>query len=90
MKLKTDLKIKAPNLDLRWFLVVGFSIVVIVCSFLIYKYIYAGIINTPVIVPEESVVRVDLRSFLQTTEYIRELYEYEPGPKTLNRANPFQ
>ncbi|MBX4187763.1 MAG: hypothetical protein KW793_01345 [Candidatus Doudnabacteria bacterium] len=84
------LHLNKSQISLRLILVGVFVAVLLAAAYLTYSYLYASVFSTDVPLPEGNVVRVNLKAYQSTIEYLEGLNRYQPEPMVLPRNNPFQ
>jgi hypothetical protein len=88
MKLQLS-KVNKSSYSLRLFLTLAFSAILLGEAYLAYSYLYSNLFAGPRDFPEGNVVRVNLKAYEGTIEYLEGLYNYTPEPLSIPR-NPFQ
>jgi hypothetical protein len=77
------------GLPLSALLLFLFCCVVLASVVMAYIYILPGFSDTDVVVPDGSVVRINLRDYQNTVNYLEQLYLYQPPELVLPKSNPF-
>lgn len=84
------LQLNKSNISLRLVLLFSFLGVVAFSCYLAYSYLYASVFMNNEPLPEAQVVRVNLKAYESTIEYLEGLADYTPETLVLPRNNPFQ
>jgi|GEM_PF-6070772 len=87
MTIKQPIKLK---LSFRWVLSLAFLLALLAEAYLGYSYIYSSYFSETPQLPEDSVVRVNIKSYQAAIGHLESLYNYDPGTPNLPRPNPFR
>ena len=78
------------SFTLRATLLMAFLAVLAFEGWLVYSQLYSNVFSSPGEVTPGNVVRVNFKAYESTVEYLKSLYEFEPGDIVLPRENPFR
>lgn len=55
-----------------------------------YSQLYKSLFTSPDVVATDNVIRVDLKSYQDTVNYLESLQTYTPDPEFITNNNPFR
>jgi hypothetical protein len=77
-------------MNLSWMLTGIFALIIVFELYMGFANIYSNIFNEPDAIPEGDIVRVNLKAYQTTMNYLEGLNNYEPPSTRLPRTNPFR
>ncbi|HEX9503103.1 MAG TPA: hypothetical protein VF974_02155 [Patescibacteria group bacterium] len=86
------MKLSLPKFKLHFGLIVNLILALVILSeiYFVYALLYSNMNPQPTEVVLTNIVKVDLKAYADTSDLLKSMDDYMPGPLNLQNSNPFK